>query len=174
MAVDVFYFDGHNGITNTNDEWTNPSNAADGSLSTSAYAYKVGGVMENVLIIAGTVKESAPQVSDESIISVKARIYGSAQGASGDVGASIYDGANYLAAAMKNGTTAGWGPYVTLPVPSGGWTVSKLNNLSARCFSMGGSDIPAYVYRVELLVTAYELPPLLSTGNFLPFFLGGD
>lgn len=173
--VDLTYrFDGHNYITNTNDEWTNPSNAADGSLSTSANAYKAGGVMENVLILAGTVKESAPQVSDESIVSVKARIYGSAQGASGDVGASIYDGANYLAAAMKNGTTAGWGPYVTLPVPSGGWTVSKLNNLSARCFSMGGSDISAYVYRVELLVTAYELPPLLSTGNFLPFFLGGD
>jgi len=105
VGLDTYYFNASiSGPTDAQGVWTNIANAFDGSTSTSATTSTVVSGTSNYLVGTGT---TAP-TSGGTIIWVRARVFADA------------------------GTGATWSSYTTLFVPTGGWTWSKVNGLTAK------------------------------------------
>ena len=50
ISADTYFFDGHIGLTDVGELWTNDANAADGSIATSATVSTNGGTSQYLLI----------------------------------------------------------------------------------------------------------------------------
>ena len=178
MAVDIFYFDGHNGITDAKNAWTGDAIAFNGNAALSSFAQGTGTgfASSGALVGAGTNASFSGTVS-----SVRARVCGG------------------------NSTVRGWGSWVDLSVPTGGWTAAKVSNLETRIYNhfndatltsrvradittasnaqtlgttiagynSGNEANGAYVVLVQIEVSTEAAQPP-NGANFLLFFLGGD
>ncbi len=155
-AINSFYFDASDsGPTDASSAWTNDANAFDGSISTFANQSVTGGYpTTKILHGEGT---NAPG-SGETIISVRARVYGTATAASvSNLYAVIKtDGAaETLATATVASGSPAWGSYSSLSTPSGGWTWPKIQALEVDISGNQGAFEPnASVYKVEIEVTS--------------------
>lgn len=111
------------------------------------------------------------QSSSESISSVRARIYGSTDRASfsGILQAEVYYDSVKLAD-LSVGTSLDfneqWSPYVTLTVPTGGWTWAKVQALEVRYLDASSAFETIHAYRAEVEVTIASG----NTGAFFTFF----
>ncbi len=146
-----YYFDASDAaISDPNSVWTNDANAFDGNTATDTKSSANGTTASNFLLGEGT---TAP-TSGGSITQVRARIYtGSAIGVANEK-ATIYT--NSLAESLGEvvGPIAGtgYGSYLTLTTPTGGWTWAKVNNLEAKIYR-AQSDASGGAFRVEVEVT---------------------
>lgn len=153
MAVDTYYFDGNDGITDTS-TWSNDANAFDGNTGTVATspAGVTSTKTSNYLKGAGT---TAP-TSGDPISQVRVRAYGDSTSGSGSrFFATVYssdESAEYGTTPAWGGSLGnGWSGYTTLTEPGGGWTWSGLNTLVARVYGTSNSTTIA---RVEIEVTS--------------------
>jgi hypothetical protein len=161
------------GPTDPGTVWTNDANAFDGLTSTIAATTTNGSVSSNYLQGDGT---DAPTTGD-SITLVKSRIFANpgtvTEGAS--VNAAIYsDGLGELlgTATKTSAAASGWGDYLVLSTPSGGWTWQKINDLEVKCYLLNYVAGTPGVVRVEVDVSTTgitKLEPqylLANTGSF--------
>ena len=149
----TFYFDGSDAAaTDPDANWSSDANAFDGNIATFASG-DISTTTTGFLKSEGT---SAP-TSGLSIISVKARVYGIVT--SNNLTASIYtDGLGELLGEPVNasGGGGGWGSYVTLTTPSGGWTWAKVAALEVKIW-VESSGVEQ-VSRVEVEVYSDPIP----------------
>lgn len=152
MAVNTYYFDASDGgPTDPNSVWTDDAKAFNGNTTDYATTQTVGTSSVNYLMAEGT--NATPLT--EVIQNVRARVYGESTGATA-VNAFIYTDslAEFLGEAFTSGS-AGYGSYVTLAVPSGGWTWAKVQALETRIIKVGqGPPTVGNIYKVEIEVTS--------------------
>lgn len=159
MAKATYYFDGSGGIGDAAGVWTNDTSATDGSTATYAHSTTNGTTGSNNLYLEQT---NAPTTGDP-ITQVRARIYGRARGTTSYLYCYV-TGSGGTGTAFRYGNTVGWGDWVTLEVPSGGWEWLYVNQLNAVCYLSGaGTNNEGRVYRVELEVTYTANEPPTST-----------
>lgn len=165
----IFYIYEDIGVYDPDSYWIDDANAFDGSILTSATTNNnAGGVSSNYLIGKGT---NTPTSGGE-INQVRARIYGFNTNVATTLNASIYTDslAELLGTAQNNETSAGWGSYVTLDPPSGGWTWEELNILEVKINVTLGGFIFTDAYKVEIEVTSTTPEPRSQSSNMLVFF----
>jgi hypothetical protein len=150
----TYYFDASDAIaSDPNSAWTNDGNAFDGSTATTAQTSSHSSVSSNFLMAEGT---NAP-ASGSEITNVKMRIYGSGNSLGDTAKATAYtDGLiESLGEATQTGT--GYGSYVTLSVPTGGWTWGKVQSLEVKIYATI-ADTNVDVSKVELEVYSDSIP----------------
>lgn len=150
----TYYFDGSDAAaTDPNGVWTNDSNAFDGDTATVAEAITNGDTVSNFLKAEGT---NAPS-SGGVIAEVKARLYSTDAGAA--LSANVYTDGLAQDLGVFSDLGVGWGGYVTLATPTGGWTWAKVQALEVKIYRDGGIS-SAKVSRVELsVITLSETYP---------------
>lgn len=161
-TVNSYYFDVSDaGPTDPNSVFTNDANAFDGSIGTVAIASASGSTSSNYLLGEGT---NAPS-SGGGIMQVRARV--NVAGAGGDCFAAIYtDGLGELLGTPSEtggGDFNGWGSYVTLSVPTGGWTWAKVQALETKIYFTTPSS--NQVSKVEIEVTSILLDKVSGTDS---------
>ena len=156
-TVWTYYFnatdDSGGGPTNVGSFWTNPLNGFDGSLTTSATA-PASSPSTNGLIADGT---NAPPQGPTNPTTVEARVYGTG-GNSGGIGDNMTDGDIYASSNTSTslGTThppvgsTGWGSWLTLTAPGGGWTWPIIHHL--RLNYQNHSSAAASISEVQIRV----------------------
>jgi hypothetical protein len=152
MTVDTFYIDGHNGISDPNGVWANDANAFDGNTGTSASSSTTGST--NYLEGDGT---NASSITD-TILAVRFRVYGS-----GILSLNLSLD-NFATTIFSNAVNLSSSPsaYQTLPVPSGGWTSSQVQNMQAK-FSAGIGLTTVAKIEIEVShATAYTYPIMIA------------
>ena len=162
------YFDGSDAAaTDAGTDWTNATNADDGSTATAA---TVSVANSSVLSIEGTDYTSA--TDDGLITQVEFRVYAHGNGGIIDstLEIEVYEdgGTTLLGSGTISNTVAGWTSYLTLTEPSGGWTAAKIQALEIDVFSGTGGSIPGgSFYMAELRVTesAGHSIELTATGS---------
>lgn len=165
-SFNTYYFDGSDAaVTDPNSVWTGDSNAFNGSTSDYANTSSSGSTSSNYLLAGGT---NAP-ANGGTITRVQARIYAQTAVA-GTVTAAIYQYDLYqvLGYATKTGAV-GWGSYVTLSKPTGGWTWEYLQSLQTKIYY--NSTYAGYAYRVEILV---DSAPAISNVSSVSFWVKPD
>jgi hypothetical protein len=147
----TYYLDASDAsVTDPNAVWTNDANAFDGNTATTAFTTTVGSVSTNYLYGQGT---DAPSTGD-TIAYVRARMHGQApDGFSGGSAAIYTDTLGGLLGTLTGLPTAsaGYTSFITLSVPTGGWTWAKVAALEAKLYS-GSSVNQTAISRVEFEV----------------------
>lgn len=152
-GANTYYFDASDaGATDPNSVWTNDANAFDGNTATSATVSVSGSTSSNYLKAEGT---NAPS-SGGNITQVRARVN---DNSGSDIAeATIYtDGLAESLGSPQSPFGTGWGSYVVLSTPSGGWTWVKVAALEVKIYSISGAG---GVTRVEVEVTSDDIPLL--------------
>lgn len=163
-SLHTYYFDGSDAAASDPDNvWTNETNADDGDISTSATSVTTGSVTSNELIVEGT---NAPSTGG-TIVSVKARAYGFSYFTNDKTIAAIYtdggpeSGGESLGSVFTKITTEGWGDFVALSAPTGGWSWSVLQALQFHAYRENNLE-PNLLSRVEILVQTSDKPKELD------------
>jgi hypothetical protein len=157
MAVSTYYFNASDaGPTDPGGVWTSDANAFDGNTGTFASTTTGGSTSSNYLMGEGT---NAP-TSGNTITQVRARIRASTADPE-TVSAAIYtDGlGELLGTPTRSNVVQGYGSYVILSTPSGGWTWQKINDLETKIYL---SNTSTFVSIVEIEVT---FDPILSVSD---------
>ena len=147
----TFYFDASDAAaTDPQAVWTNDANAFEGSTATTASCATAGDTSTNYLIGEGT--NGYDLIG--SILGVNARM--NANGSLVTVSAAVYTDAlgELLGTATVSGTN-GWGSWITLSTPSGGWTNAKIQALEVKMYVGGDAGT---VSRVEIEVSQHSIP----------------
>lgn len=152
MLPVTYYFDGHTSILDPDNAWTNDAQAFDNDDATYAYTSLDGGTGisgNNQLRGTGT---TAPASNGGVISKVEARVRGF--GATNNpINVAIRNGTQTLGSCTVQSPNAAWGAYSQLTTtPTGGWTWSKLRELTATIASGQFTD-QGYANKVELRVT---------------------
>jgi len=148
--VSIYFFDGHTSITDSSGMWSNDANAFNGTLDstgTDVASYSSlasGSVTANTLTGVGTTATNL----GGTISQVRYRI-----GARFSAVALVLHGATFIGAeqvgttSVTNGTVAPlpMGSWVTLSVPSGGWTWAKIIAAEIRFWAVTEFEIDSYV-----------------------------
>ena len=145
----AYYFDASDAaVSDPNTNWSNDANAFDGNTATSATPAASGDTTTNYLMGEGT---TAP-TTGTAIVQVRARVYRHTSPA-GQANAAIYSNglAELLGTTVSTGQP-GYGSYIILSTPSGGWTWQKVNDLEVKIYDSVGSN-RSPVSRVDLEVT---------------------
>jgi len=118
--VNTYYFDeSDEGVTDPNNVWTNDANAFDSDATPSTYAStSTVGSVSSNYLKAEGT--SAPSSATTTITQVRARMYG----------------------------RSGWGSYLTLTAPTGGWDWGHVAALEIKCYSTSSEtgNVSATVY----------------------------
>jgi len=149
----TFYFDGHSGISDPDAVWTNDANAFDSDNISIASASALGSTSSNFLLGQGTTAPAA----GFPIRLVQVRSYSF----SFDyiVTINIYSaGLGELLGTVSVGGGTGFGAYVDLAAPTGGWTWQKVQDLEAKAFATGNTAAP----RVSIIELAVFIDPPAS------------
>ena len=163
-TVATYYFDGSDAAaTDPNSVWTNDADSFDGSTATSASVNTTGSTASNFLLAEGT---NSPTTGG-AISQVRARIYAitTSSDTNPTMSAAIYTNAlgELLGTPLKAGAE-GWGNYLTLSTPSGGWTWQKINDLEVKIYRQAGIlPLISNAFRVEVEVTSVLLSKLSVT-----------
>ena len=151
----AYYFDASDAApTDPDSAWTNDANVFDIDESTAAEASAgAGSVSTRFLLAEGT---NAPD-NGLTIFRVKARVYGSGL-TSPTVDAAIYtDGLGELLGTAQHNNDPGWGSYITLSTPTGGWTWVKVQALEVKLYNTSAIQ-PKSANKVEVLVELESIP----------------
>lgn len=151
----TYYFDGSDGaIVDNIGVWTDDANAFDGSTATSAST-------NNRTATAWLKGEgtNSPTTGTE-ITQVRARIY--ADDTNATMNAVVYTDGQAQSLGNPSGPSeiSGWGDYITLSTPTGGWTWQVVSDLEAVLDLNGLAGASGSISRVEVEVTS--LSPLPS------------
>jgi hypothetical protein len=134
-----------------NSVWTSDAYAFDTDNTTYAVTSTSGGVDSNYLFGGGSSVAGAGTISQ-----VQVRIKGRVQAETDYVYGAVYtDGlGELLGTASYNGILPGWGNYVTLNAPSGGWDWTKVAALEVKFYLVRGA-LAYYgrIYDSDILVT---------------------
>lgn len=155
----TYYFDGSDvAATDINGFWTNVTNADDGNTGTTA---NFSSASADNLVVEGT---NAPS-SGDAISSIRVRAYGIRSGTC-DVTIRT-DGAGETLGTAIIPTSTGWGNYVNLTVPSGGWTWAKVQALEfvAAAFVFTTVSLARVELEVTTSTTTDTTPDLTFTGT---------
>jgi len=182
MSVSVFYVDAHNGITDAQNVWANDANAFNGDITSSATTTTPGGATNNALTGLGTnadiVKYTGP------ITQVRTRIFGTPPSSSAFLFGYVTGGPSALSGGVSpfvtGTTTASWGAWVNMNVPSGGWTWQKVKDIKGTFYSSAAGTAVAYQIQVEVTFDApkaetfiHSFPgTTLDTSVWTPFTFG--
>lgn len=150
-GVFTYYFNASQaGPTDAGAIWSNLPNAFDGNILTFANSSNNGG--GSTLNGTGT---TAPIIGP-TISQVRARAYlgGASTGSLFVFAVDIFSGATDLGTMAGSLGPIGATPFVTLSVPSGGWTWAKINALQAQISGDGIGSNKFNAARVEIEVTA--------------------
>ena len=176
MAIATYYFDGHSGISDPDNVWSNDANAANGSTSNSALlgSYTIHSGASNTsreLILKGA---TASAVADTEVTLVSARAYTS-DSAGNFMNTEIFTSGGVgvgesLGTIIKTATGSGWSDYLALTAPTGGWSWSVVPDLwSISWFNGSVGPVPPAVSMVEIKVTYSTIST--SSGNMLMMFM---
>jgi hypothetical protein len=174
-AVATYYLDASDAaISDPNSVWSNDANAFNGNTTDSASTATTGSTLSNFLLGEGT---NAP-TSGGTITQVRARVYALNGGDTpGTTSAVIYSNGlgELLGTATRIGSlgVAGYGNYITLNTPSGGWTWQKVNDLETKIYLSGGEEPSSNVYKVEVEVTFNNSAVSLTAAQGLVSVTGG-
>lgn len=152
-AIATYYFDGSDGVSDPNNNWTNEANIFDGSTATQATSTLAGSTSSNYVLGEGT---NAP-TSGSTITQVRARVYGGINGGGGALYAAIYtNGLGELLGTPSAGEDVpAYGSYVTLTAPTGGWTWQALSDLDVKVYASASGN--RTVSQVEIEVTSGQI-----------------
>jgi len=132
----IYYYDGHNSITDNNAQWTSDSNAFDGNEAFAANTTSVGAT--NWLEGDGS---TAP-ASGDTIINVETRVlqkFGSPDASSGnELNWQVLDAGTGLGTFSFStiGSTKAFTIWHDLAVPAGGWTWAKVQDSETRAWGV--------------------------------------
>lgn len=147
VKTETFYFNGT--ITDPNSVWTDDANAFDGSTATLANVVTAGSVSANYLQGVGT---NAP-AHGGVITQVRVRNY-SSSGTS--INSAVYDSTLLLGTANPPPSIEGYGGYITLAAPVGGWTWTKLQGLTVKNYSDSGFSKNLRIIELEVTSSSHQ------------------
>ncbi|MFB5617565.1 MAG: hypothetical protein ACE5Q4_02745 [Nitrosopumilus sp.] len=147
--IEKYRVDGNDAITDTNNVWTNESNAFDSNDATFATTTTNGPTF--TLIGEGT---NSP-ITGNSIGAVKVIVTGRSRSLTSSLRTEIrLDGQGELLATIDiQSITSGTKASAILSEPTGGWTWEKINLLESKTWSTGGTNNQAELALIEVIVS---------------------
>lgn len=148
MPTTTAYFDASDdAVSDPNGVWSNDANLFDSSTTTYASTNQNGSTSSNYLFAGGTSASGSGTITQ-----VRARIRGLSYPST--LYAAIYtDGlGELLGTPTRYGASAGYGDYVTLSTPTGGWSWAVVAALEVKVYKATGSDTSLAHY-IELEIT---------------------
>lgn len=153
----LYYMDASDdAVTDPNAVWINEASGADSDPTTAATCTTTGSTSSNFTFAGGT---NAPG-SGFNIISVRARVFGTVSVGTVTGEAKIYTDAlgELLGTINWNNTVVGVSAWATLTVPSGGWTLAKVQALEYKVYKSAGTGTVSF-FQLQIGVVSDEIAP---------------